>query len=799
MKAGFCGCGLGEMWQSKGAEEAVGRWSARPSALGCRNHRLKTFFLILLLAGLTGTAMGQAGLDTGELPSRPTMALDAFGNVAFLPKVEGRSNACVGSIEELVRLSGEALTNCVEALGYYSANGVGAGKFCWEAASKQATNQGTCFQPLSHATAGIAAGRWILRHHGEVWVEQFGAVGDGRTDDTDAIQDVVNLAKKKTADKIRVIRFRPGKRYSISKPIDFIGPLANGAPSYLSDLTLLGEESRDSGGDGVRIEPTYADGPAFIFQIAKGVKIKGLGFIGKNVIRVTSFGEIPYLKNYIRDEDQRVNRYSPQCALAFDGIKSTVEGTNRYPQPSLAKYYTNITSLGGSARVTIEDCFFEHWVVPITQGLSGAQNGEEFIIRECYIRDCRDGLAFGQSQTRGCHFDRNNLENVGVAINCLDYGPGIGAMPQIGGGNWIYISKMFRANATWEGGGIRGLYGEQIYTLGDFGNANMAAIPVHFDGCHIEFNCLNGLAPNYHLSAPVGSVRFTSCQLGQLNQDHFNPFIFYVRDRSEAQASIVFESCNFYSGYLAKHPAAPYGFPFVTNNKRKLRFQNCSIHGEMVTDSGYASESWAQSRGVWAWPGSIINVADQPFLVSQMDADFPMGKEVRGAFDAASGNRSATLTVSATTALLLKPNDIVRSAGNAVWYAEGTVPHGSAGTYLGMVAAVNGTSVTLTNLPRGVVEALDAKAFSDPRVCRVAKLHDPITGDITAGSTHVGKISLPGAYKKGDRIRGTGIVEGAFILDIEGDTYTISAPATLTVSQNKLYDAVLIPLGATSK
>lgn len=74
-----------------------------------------------------------------------------------------------------------------EVLGYYEAGDIRTRVFTYDATSVLADNGGTVLQPASNP----AAGRWIWTPDGPISVKEFGAVGDGVTDDATKIQATI--------------------------------------------------------------------------------------------------------------------------------------------------------------------------------------------------------------------------------------------------------------------------------------------------------------------------------------------------------------------------------------------------------------------------------------------------------------------------------------------------------------------------------------------------------------------------------------------------------------------------------
>lgn len=86
---------------------------------------------------------------------------------------------CVETVADLAALDG---SGAALVLGYHRPGDGGGGQVYWDAKSDAREDRGLVLRGSG------SAGRWIRPERGAVDVRWFGALGDGTTDDTDAIQ-----------------------------------------------------------------------------------------------------------------------------------------------------------------------------------------------------------------------------------------------------------------------------------------------------------------------------------------------------------------------------------------------------------------------------------------------------------------------------------------------------------------------------------------------------------------------------------------------------------------------------------
>lgn len=152
----------------------------------------------------------------GGIPSPTLSGLSAIGRVETIAQL--KALATVTFINGLT----------VEVLGYFAAGDGGGGMFWWDSSSVASDNTGTILAPNAGGT-----GRWKRLFSGAYSVKWFGAVGDGITNDTTAIQTTINTALPGET------VFFPAGNYLVSSSIS----IANSGQSR--GVHLLGNSNAD--------------------------------------------------------------------------------------------------------------------------------------------------------------------------------------------------------------------------------------------------------------------------------------------------------------------------------------------------------------------------------------------------------------------------------------------------------------------------------------------------------------------------------------------------------------------------
>lgn len=163
-------------------------------------------------------------------------------NVEIWKQLNVRGSATVRNFTtyaELLSNSGFQNGEFVNTIGYYAAGDGGGNSFYWNSTSTATHNGGTVIKP----TLVSGAGRWLAINPNNINVRQFGAFGNGSTDDTEYFQNAINFA----ADNGLIVNVPKGNyaiftTVTLKKGVSLIGEKTNpynAAVYYPSIITHL--------------------------------------------------------------------------------------------------------------------------------------------------------------------------------------------------------------------------------------------------------------------------------------------------------------------------------------------------------------------------------------------------------------------------------------------------------------------------------------------------------------------------------------------------------------------------------
>lgn len=181
----------------------------------------------------------------------------------------GLAGGSVSNVTALKALTGQADNELINIVHHTTDADGGGGVFWFDSSSSAADNNGTILQPDS------GSGRWIRQDEGALNVKWFGAIGDGVTDDTTAIQAAID-----TGDHVH-LENPNGEKYLIS-----------------STLTVLGEDGLGRVREGFRMTADVGSrDDKQVLQVAAGSGIEAViqildGISANPIITLCSFENI---------------------------------------------------------------------------------------------------------------------------------------------------------------------------------------------------------------------------------------------------------------------------------------------------------------------------------------------------------------------------------------------------------------------------------------------------------------------------------------------------------------------------
>lgn len=193
---------------------------------------------------------------------RNMLVLAALGALAVRPargqpeQVGGIVSAA--TVRQLVDLPELRTPRVAMVAGYHREDDGGGGAFVWQPEAVDSEDGG-----LILGRGADRAGRWFRLHDGPISVRMFGARGDGKSDDTAAIQAAIDAA---AGAEVRI----PAGTWLITRSLVFRSPPGR----HSAGLKLIGE-----GVHATIIDCRIADGPAIQIEQAEPYKFAEDGMI----------------------------------------------------------------------------------------------------------------------------------------------------------------------------------------------------------------------------------------------------------------------------------------------------------------------------------------------------------------------------------------------------------------------------------------------------------------------------------------------------------------------------------------
>lgn len=366
-----------------------------------------------------------------------------------------------------------AVGDFIITAGYTSA-GDGGDNYYEVVAAGTGTDDGGSFIDLdTHQAKALFPG-------GDIFPEQFGALRDGSTDDSTAINTCWAFASNQN----RSTKLQAGF-YKVDSTL-YATPV--GSTFQTCQITGAGMGFIDS----AISEVTVIDGsslvadPVIILQLGRGTYMGKFQVVGSNgdysAINVEDFEYVntDYVKAGVQDA-----QFAPQCAIAIDGGIGAAPGT-----PWANVTYRNLAS--GSANGIFEEILVRECVLGIGHTIdpSPAVQGNMFVFRDCYFNDCKVGFACGQTQARVLHLLNCSFNRFRTAIDMQEFGQQVGNNPLVTSSEFVNGFEVVSSSLTTNQLMMIGCRSEQVHRVGQHGiGAAIFNYPALFYAC--DFQLLN--------------------------------------------------------------------------------------------------------------------------------------------------------------------------------------------------------------------------------------------------------------------------------------------------------------------
>lgn len=302
-------------------------------------------------------------------------------------------------------------------------------------------------------------------------VRDFGAKGDGITDDTTAIQAAVDHITSGMAGAARRV-YLPAGTYLISQTIH----LGRGE-AYVS-VTLEGDGPRfdadqpRQGGTAIKLQHDAV--PCLNVQGGRQVYIKGMTLVGK---------------------------YRGADALGYGAPGDEDINTWKMNHPCIDHVGISVDSLYGklSSEVVVESVNIDRFYSAVSRLSFSNQNGEFIRLAHCQITRCIYGLNIGHTQARNTSVSHTNFSQVHTCI--CGYRAGNGTANLHGDYSNLHfggVIQVIEGHAGWTSSlTFRDCYAESIYRIGSWGSRGAGTV-LTFDGCVFYFRENTGAPPPAH-------------------------------------------------------------------------------------------------------------------------------------------------------------------------------------------------------------------------------------------------------------------------------------------------------------
>jgi hypothetical protein len=449
-------------------------------------------------------------------------------------------------------------------------------------------------------------------------VKDFGAVGDGVTDDTAAIQAAIDWAvyqNQSSGGFSLGSVYMPGGIYKISKTLQL------GYGESFHSVHLYGDGKRANNGAsignnfcGTGIITTFNNAPAIAVNGGRGTTIKDLSIMGLNYNWITNNNLGAYATPSVNDlvasnwvdpsfPASSSSRYAPYCAIAIDPYAGS-QPTVHYPNVTFPSWSGITTQYGKSysSDTLIENVYIIGFVAGLVNQPSDADgNGDYTRIINSEINCCQYAVSIGNTQSRLVKLDNVYMAQIYCAISTGIYGRQLGK-PQVLLESCEISACIYAMNVTDLSYGCNitflNCYAEVLYSLGNGSTGvTLNQSPIVFENCEFSFSSwqYRGI-PAYIFKTSYGSVVFRNCYLSNVS----NLNMYYINAPSDLT---VIDNCVCDAGYTASYYYQKYAINAtggIVANNAGASFSNFSVLPKVT---------WNLNTGSNTTPVYISNVS----------------------------------------------------------------------------------------------------------------------------------------------------------------------------------------------
>lgn len=313
---------------------------------------------------------------------------------------------------------------------------------------------------------------------GYVDVKDYGALGDGITDDTSALNTAFNFASNNGKSV-----YIPAGVYVISSTLQ-----ATVHGSTFQTCHIVGAGQGNATGD-ASWQTTVIDATALVDVPAINIYKARSAYLGYFMVQgsakdietdFAAYGAMRYDSAWVTS-GYRDSRYSPHCGISIDaGVGST-------PADGGYSGMTYEGSTSGTLGFHLDHINIRRFVVGVMHNPeTDAQQGDLWRLTHPIITSTKVAIACGQAQARAGTIDGGLLWWCRTAYDGLEYGQQQGSTPAFINTEFVVLFEMFSNAGGQERLNAIGCRAEEVHRIGESVGGTTTGLPTTFDGVDVH-------------------------------------------------------------------------------------------------------------------------------------------------------------------------------------------------------------------------------------------------------------------------------------------------------------------------